>query len=75
MQASKTETNKNRISSKFVQVIFVMNVKDILECFISLYLLNNSELKDVFLCPKSQFEDYNPNDDFEKTDRVCILTI
>lgn len=71
MEASKTDNNKINITSKYLQVIFVTNVKDMLECFISLYLLNKSSLQDVFLCPSIQFEDYNPSDDYEKTDRVC----
>lgn len=73
MQASKTDNNKINITSKYVQVTFVTSVKDALECFISLYLLDKSSLQDVFLRPFTQIDDYNPDDDYDKTDWVSTL--
>lgn len=70
MQAAQTDNNKTILTGKGLQIAFVTNIQAMLECFISLYELDNSTLLDVFLHPSSQFEDYNPNDDFVKNDRV-----
>lgn len=74
MQASITEKNKVNMVGKCLQVCFITNIQNMLECFVSLYELRNSSLLEVFLRPSSQFEFQDPSMDvdYDKIDSVCI---
>lgn len=75
MQASPIDKNPNDLTSvKYIQVTFVTNIQAMLEIFISLYELRRSTLQDVFLCPSSQFEGHNENDEFLQKRYVSVYT-
>lgn len=66
LQAAPIEKNRNdcRENVKFIQTTFVTNIQAMLENFVSLYELRQSSLLDVFLRPSSQFDEFNPEDEF-----------
>lgn len=73
LQASSVDNNRNNVTNgKYLQITFVTNIQAMLEIFISLYELQRSTLKEVFLCPSSQFDDFNENDEFVHTRYVSF---
>lgn len=66
LQASQVDKNINQIPSKFLQVSFLTNIEAMLECYISLYELRNSSLREVFLRPSGALEENESIDDSDK---------